>query len=316
MISFILPAYNEAGVIQAVYQAVRCVVLKMGYDYEFVFVNDGSMDGTADEIKTLHQSDLRVKLINLSRNFGQQVAVTAGLEHASGDAVIIMDCDMQDDPSVIPEFVDKWQEGYDVVYALRAGRKENVFKRVAFKIFHKVNHLLSEIHVPADTGLFCLISRRALRELNRFKERNRYLPGLRFWVGFKQVGISVPRLKRYDDIPRVSLRRLIFLSIDSMVSSSKIPLRLATFLGFFMFCFAMLVSGYVIYSKYITLKAIPGWASETGLILFFGGTQFIILGILGEYIARIYDEVKGRPLYIVESRVGEFNRTSGVEVSC
>ncbi|MDA0746997.1 MAG: glycosyltransferase family 2 protein [bacterium] len=306
VVSVVIPAYNEAGAIEPVYRAAGEAIEQAGFNFEIIFVNDGSRDGTDEEVAALHEKDHRVKLINLSRNFGQHVAVTAGLEHASGSAVILMDCDLQDDPSTLPRFIQMWQEGYDVVYALRTDRKENFLKRLAFSAFHRVNHALSEIHVPSDAGLFCIMSRRVIDELNRFKERNRYLPGLRFWVGFKQTGIQVPRLARYDDKPRVSFSRLVLLSMDSLISSSKVPLRLATFLGFLMFCFAAVLSAYVIYSKYISFKAIPGWASEVGLILFFGSTQFIILGILGEYIARIYDEVKMRPLYIVETKLGAF----------
>ena len=312
-VSFVLPVYNEADGLRLICQGIQDAMAGVGHEYEIVFVNDGSVDRSVEEITALHQQNPRVKLVNLSRNFGQHIAVTAGLENASGDAAIVMDSDMQDDPAVIPRFIEMWQNGYDVVYATRTERKENFFKRLAFKSFHRINHALSEIHMPSDAGLFCLMSRRVLDAMSRLKERNRYLPGLRFWVGYRQIGIQVPRLERYDEVPRVGLRKLILLSLDSLLSYSKVPLRLATFLGFLMFCVAILVSSYVVYSRFISFRAIPGWASEVGLILFFGGTQFIILGILGEYIARIYDEVKVRPLYIVESKLGNFDRHTNIE---
>ncbi|HCK11829.1 MAG TPA: glycosyltransferase [Candidatus Latescibacteria bacterium] len=314
-ISIVLPVYNEMDAIRPVYEGVRDVLVEAGYDYEFVFANDGSVDGSEAAISALHASDDRVKLVSLSRNFGQQVAVTSGLEYASGDAVILMDCDMQDDPKAIPEFLDLWEKGYDVVYALRSDRQEGLFRRMAFKSFHRINHLLSDIRMPADAGLFCLMSRRVVLEMGRLKERNRYLPGMRFWVGFKQTGIRVRRLGRYDDVSRVSLSRLMILSLDSLVSHSKVPLRCVTLLGLLMFCVATGVASYVFYSKFISLVAIPGWASGVGLILFFGGFQFIVLGVLGEYLARIYDEVKMRPLYVVASTLGSFARRDRKEPS-
>ncbi len=309
MVSVILPVYNEEKIIGPLCARIKQSMSEVGEDFEVIFVNDGSTDRSVPEIETQHQIDKRVKLLSLSRNFGQQVAVTAGIDHASGDAVILMDCDMEDDPAAITSFIEHWRKGYDVVYAVREGRKESRWRRFGFGVFHWLNHLMSEIRMPSQAGLFCLMSRRSLGALARFPERNRYLPGLRFWVGFRQIGIPVPRPARYDRKARVGWRGLIRLSLNSLLSHSKLPLRLGTVLGFGMSALAVLFLSYVLYSKFISLRAIPGWASVVGLTLFFGGTQFIVLGILGEYVARIYDEVKMRPLYFVESTLGEIRQS-------
>lgn len=308
MVSVVLPVYNEEKAIGPLCKGIKESISAVREDYEIIFVNDGSSDRSATEIAAQHRLDERVKLVNLSRNFGQQIAVTAGIEHASGDAVVLMDCDMQDDPAAIVSFVEHWRQGYDVVYAVRANRKESITKRVGFRFFHAVNHFMSEIHMPAEAGLFCLMSRRSLDAFARFQERNRYLPGLRFWVGFRQIGIPVSRLARYDGKARVNWRGLIRLSLNSLLSYSKLPLRLATMLGFAMSGFAVAFASFVLYSKFVSLRAIPGWASIVSLTLFFGGTQFLVLGVLGEYIARIYDEVKMRPLYFVESTLGDLQQ--------
>jgi dolichol-phosphate mannosyltransferase len=243
-------------------------------------------------------------LLELSRNFGHQTAVYAGLQHATGEAVIIMDTDLQDRPEVISDFIQKWEEGAQVVYAIRKKRKENPIKRFLFYMFYKILNGLSNIPIPAEAGMFSLIDRQVVNLLANIPERNRFIPGLRAWVGFNQVGIPVERDERGDKIPRVSFIQLVRLATDAIISFSWIPLRVSTVLGILAAFLSITGTCIVLYKKFISLEAIPGWTSILLSIFFFGAVQLIIFGIIGEYLGRIYEEVKRRPPYVVRKVIG------------
>ncbi|HUF89487.1 MAG TPA: glycosyltransferase family 2 protein [Gemmatimonadota bacterium] len=272
---------------------------------EVVFVDDGSSDGSARWIAERHAEDPRVKLVRLSRNFGHQAAVTAGLAHAAGGAVVLMDGDLQDPPELIPALVERWREGNEIVHTVKTRRQESWPRRVAFRGFYRIIRALSsETDLPLQAGLFSLLDRRVVDELQRMPERNRYLAGLRSWVGFRQSSIEYERDARWSGAPRVSVARLFRLAFDGIFSFSNLPLRLATLLGLVVSLAAFLLMATILYLRLFTDRAILGWASLMTSILFLGGVILVTIGIIGEYTGRIYDEVKRRPMYIVAERVG------------
>lgn len=303
-ISIISPVYNEEDCISDFYSSVKsfldAIVKSQGFTYEIVMVNDGSKDNSLAIMTNIAKQDGNVKIINLTRNFGQQIAISAGIDFATGDAVILMDADLQDVPEAIPALVSKWKEGWDVVYVQRTKRKEMILKRLAFSTFYKILAAISDIPIPPDSGIFGLMDRKVVDALKRIPERNRFLPGLRAWVGYKQTDIKIERAKRKFGSPRVSLFKLVKLALDGFFSFSKLPLRIATVLGliisFTSFCAILVIA----YWKFFAKKAILGWASTLGTLLLLGGVQLITTGIIGEYIGRIYEEVKQRPLYLVQ----------------
>lgn len=274
-------------------------------DSEVLFVDDGSSDGSARWIAERHAEDPRVKLVRLSRNFGHQAAVTAGLAHAAGAAVVLMDGDLQDPPELIPALVERWRDGNEIVHTVKTRRKESWPRRVAFRGFYRIIRALSsETDLPLQAGLFSLLDRRVVDELQRMPERNRYLAGLRSWVGFRQSSIEYERDARWSGAPRVSVARLFRLAFDGIFSFSNLPLRLATLLGLVVSLAAFLLMATILYLRLFTDRAILGWASLMTSILFLGGVILVTIGIIGEYTGRIYDEVKRRPMYIVAERVG------------
>lgn len=303
-ISILLPFYNEEKNLPHLIHRIHNVIKAIPCEFEYLFVDDGSSDRSAEYIKQLMNSQKGITLIELSRNFGHQTAVYAGLQHAKGDAVIIADTDLQDRPEAFSDFIKYWEEGFDVVYAIRKDRKENHFKRIMFSIFYKILNRISEIPIPVDAGLFSLIDRKVIKILADIPERNRYIPGLRAWTGFKQIGIEIEREERGDKIPKVSLLMLFRLAMDALISFSWIPLRISMFLGIFAIILSTLGAGIVLYKKYISMAAIPGWTSTLLSIFFFGSIQLIIFGIIGEYIGRIYEEVKRRPPYVIKEITG------------
>lgn len=302
-ISVVLPAYNEADVLHELHRRVDAALDRCGGEYEILFVNDGSRDTSETILNELAEQFPQVKVIHFARNFGHQAAVAAGVANADGDAVIVMDSDMQDDPDAIVDFVNKWEEGYDVVYAIRHGRKENVVKRFLFTSFYRVLNAISSIPIPMDAGNFGLMDRAVAYELAHLQDRDRYFPGLRSWVGFKQVGIPVERGRRHDDNPRVSMMGLFRLAKSAIFSFSTVPLSMFYVIAIVSMLTCGVVTGFTLYHKLFTGLAIPGWASLTIVASLFGALNALGIGILGEYAIRIYDQVRARPSYIIGRRV-------------
>jgi dolichol-phosphate mannosyltransferase len=305
LVSVVIPVYDELanlGVLEARLPAVLEQVTNGAF--EILFVDDGSRDGSGDMLDAISARDHRCKVIHFSRNFGHQSALQAGLDVASGRAVVLMDADLQDPPELIPQFVAKWKEGYEVVYAIRKSRKESLVKRLAYSVFYRTMKLIAKIDTPIDAGDFCLMDSRVVQTLVSLRERNRFLRGLRSWVGFRQIGIEYDRDARNAGEPKYTLRQLVGLALSGYIGFSTLPLRAAAWLGFFSAGMGVLLTCWVIASKLMKTTVPQGWASNTAVVLFIGGTQLIMLGILGEYLGRVYDEVRQRPLYVVKSRKG------------
>lgn len=298
-ISIILPVYNEEENIQPIYERVTAVLQKLTKAYEIIFVNDGSRDRTAELLITLQKKDTYVRVLTFTRNFGHQAAVTAGLDHCTGDYVAILDADLQDPPEVLPEFLKKLEDGYDVVYAIRTSRKENFFKRVAYSGFYRLLKAVSNIDIPLDSGDFCVMTRRVVLTMRKLPERNRFVRGIRSWVGFKQTGLAYERAERHAGNSKYTFRKLLQLATDGILSFSYIPLRLMTFGGLFAFFMSIVGVFVALYLRLFTHTFVPGFATTVVLLMFSGGLIMLGLGIIGEYIARIYDEVKQRPPYVL-----------------
>ncbi len=302
-VSIVCPVFNEEKGIPIFYQELCAVIDALPFKFEVIFVNDGSTDSSFQVLGGLHDKDARVKIMDLSRNFGHQNALTAGLDLAAGDAVIMMDTDMEDEPQAIRLFLEHWQQGYDVVYARRGQREVSWPKRMLFKLFHKINAAVSDIKLDA-AGIFCLMDRKVVDQLRMLVERDRYLPGLRAWVGYQQIGLEVPRRARYDHSPRVGTGRLFKLAFDSFFSFSTLPLKLSVICGLMFSIVSFCSIIYILYQKFFTINAIPGWASILSTVLLVGGVQLICIGLQGEYLIRIFNEVKDRPNYIVRKKIG------------
>ncbi len=304
--SIIFPVFNEEKTIETVWQRTKGVLDKLSSDYEIIFVNDGSHDTTQELLKDLHTKDKRVKVISFSRNFGHQVAVTAGINFASGEAVAILDADLQDPPEVLPQFFKKLAEGYDVVYAVRTKRKENALKRFAYSLSYRILHKVANIDIPVDAGDFCVMSSRAIKALNSMPERNRFVRGLRSWIGFKQIGLEYEREARYAGESKYDFRRLMKLAFDGIFSFSFVPLQFMFYVGFISLLLSIVGVLGAIYLRFFTTayKQVPGFATTIILVMFIGGLQLFSMGVLGEYMRRIYEESKQRPQYIIESKMG------------
>jgi dolichol-phosphate mannosyltransferase len=303
LLSVVLPVYNEAKVLRELCGRVTEAARACGGDYEVLFVDDGSRDESPAILDALAAADAHVRVIHLSRNFGHQPAVQAGLAHARGDAVVLMDSDLQDDPRAIVQFVAQWRSGYDVVYAVRARRKENLLKRLLFAAFHQLMSRVASVPIPADAGIFGLVDRRVAGEIMALGENDRYFPGLRSWVGFRQQGVVVERNARYDRQPRVSLRGLFRLAKTAMFSFSTLPLSLFQVIGAVAASLFVALAGFSLGCKLFTNLAIPGWTSYVLIGSFFGALNALGISILGEYAIRIYDQVRGRPLYVIQRSV-------------
>jgi len=303
LISVVLPVYNEALALPVLLPRVAGVLARCGVDYEIIFVDDGSRDESPAILDHLAAVNGRVRVIHLSRNFGHQAAIQAGLTHARGDAVVLMDSDMQDAPEAFTQFIASWQAGYDVVYALRRRRKESAVKKLLFAAFHRFLSRVASVPVPADAGNFGLIDRRVARHIAALGERDRYFPGLRSWVGFRQTGIDVQRNARYDRQPRVSLRGLMRLAMTAIFSFSAFPLMIFQMIGGLAAASFVGLSGFALYCKLFTEQAIPGWTSHLLTGSFFGALNALGICILGQYVIRIYDHVRGRPLYLIDRTV-------------
>ncbi len=301
--SIIIPVYNEEAVIHETYRRLTLVMEVIGEPYELLFVNDGSRDRTAEIIQELAELDQSVKLLDFSRNFGHQIAITAGMDYARGDAIVIIDADLQDPPELIPQMIDKWKEGYEVVYARRSKRKgETLFKKLTASLFYRTLGALTEIDIPLDTGDFRLIDRKVCDALRSIREKNRFVRGLVSWVGFRQTAIEYVREERFAGETKYPLKKMIRFSIDGITSFSYKPLKLATYLGFGISfaSFAYLVIS--LFQKLFTHSTVAGWTSLIACLLLLNGVILILLGILGEYVGRIYDETKNRPLYVLQNK--------------
>ena len=304
MFSIIIPLYNEEKTIPELVTRLAAVTDGMSDSWELILVDDGSTDGSFTAMCALHRNDPRIKVVRLSRNFGHQIAISAALDLAQGDAVILMDGDLQDPPELLPQLIKLWKDGYHVVYTVKTSRKENWLKRLAFKSFYRILSAMSSIKIPMDAGNFSLMDRRVVEVLRTMPERNRYISGLRAWAGFQQTAVYYDRGPRYAGKPQMSLGRLFHLALDGIFSFSNAPLRAAIYFGMAAAMVSFAGGLYVVYEKLFTNLAILGWASTIVSILFVGGMILMTLGVIGEYISRIYEEVKKRPLYVIRDKIG------------
>jgi len=310
MISVVVPAYNESEVIRTLYDRVAAAASTWGDAWELIIIDDGSSDSTFHLCKEIASKDPRLKILGFARNFGHQAAVTAGLAYASGDIVAVLDADLQDPPEQLLRFIDKCREGYDVVYAVRTQRKEGPFKRFAYFFYYRLLKVLAEIDIPLDSGDFCVLSRRVLDAMNALPERNRFVRGLRSWVGFRQVGLSYERHARLAGDVKYSFSKLVKLGLDGVFNFSYKPLHLLVLIGMTVGLLSM-VGGVFVFLLYVTNETIfgynphtaRGWTSTMFVMLFIAGVQLFSMGLLGEYIGRIFEEIKARPVYIVERAV-------------
>lgn len=304
-ISIVAPVYNEEAILHELYRRVAETMDALGESWELVLVNDGSYDRSLEIMHELHEKDPRVKIVSFSRNFGHQIAITAGMDYAQGDAVVIIDADLQDPPDVIAELIKKWREGYEVVYAVRKERKgESKFKLWTAALFYRLIDKITGVNIPRDTGDFRLLDRKAVDALRRMREHHRFMRGMSVWVGFKQTGVEYVREERYAGETKYPLRKMIRFALDGITSFSYFPLQLATYLGFIIAGISVVAILVTIVLRLSGSRAFYGQASTLVTVLFLGGIQLISLGIIGEYLGRIYDEVKQRPLYIVDEAVG------------
>lgn len=309
--SIIVPVYNEACCLQELYRRISEVMDRSGGTWELILINDGSVDESPDIIRQLATRDPRVRPVIFARNFGHQIAVTAGLDYSRGDAVVIIDADLQDPPEVILDLIEKWRAGYEVVYAVRAEREgETFFKKITASLFYRIIYRITDVKIPMDTGDFRLMDRKVVNVLNMMREHHRFLRGMAAWVGFRQTGVYYKRAARFAGETKYPLRKMLRLALTAITGFSYFPLQLATYLGFISAGLAILAIPVVVVMRAIQTQAFFGQATTLIAVLFFGGVQLICLGILGEYIGRIYDEAKGRPLYIVSESPENFTKTN------
>jgi dolichol-phosphate mannosyltransferase len=303
--SVVAPVFNEESLLSEFYRRVVATMEALGEPFELVLVNDGCRDSSPEVMRQLHEQDPRVKVINFSRNFGHQLAITAGTDYARGQAVVIIDSDLQDPPEVIPDLIAKWREGYQIVYAVRSEREgETWFKKMTASFFYRLIHSITNVDIPVDTGDFRLMDRRAVDALSSVREYNRFVRGLSVWVGFKQTGVPYKRAARTVGETKYPLRKMMRFALDGITSFSYVPLQLATWTGFTIAGISVIGIILTVILRLSGVEAFAGQATTLVSVLFLGGVQLIFLGIIGEYLGRIYDEVKRRPLYIVAETLG------------
>ena len=308
--SVVIPAYNEQEVVTDTYKRITHVMQDMGESYELIFIDDGSYDQTAQVIAAFCGDDPFVKLISFTRNFGHMSAISAGMEHARGQAVFVIDCDLQDPPELFPEMAAKWKEGFHVIYGKRAKREgESVFKRISAKVFYRFLRSMTTVDLPSDTGEFRLIDRKVCDAVNALPEKNRYIRGLVSWVGFKQIPIEYIRERRFAGVTKYPLRKMLRFAMDAITSFSYKPLKLATTMGFIISALSFIYILYAVYQRLFTSDTTEGWASIIAAVLFTQGIVLMILGLMGEYIGRIYAELQNRPNYIIQEIIeNEINK--------
>ncbi|MGB6295752.1 MAG: glycosyltransferase family 2 protein [Rivularia sp. (in: cyanobacteria)] len=309
-VSIIIPIYNEEENIPELYRRLEAVIEQLDGEAELIFIDDGSRDNSLNLMREIYERDYHVKYISLARNFGHQIAVTAGLNNVKGKAVVVMDADLQDPPELVLPMIEKWRQGYQVVYAQRLSRKkESGLKRFTAYAFYRVLRRLADVNIPADTGDFCLMDREIVDILNAMPERNRYIRGLRAWVGFRQTAIPFERDPRFAGKVKYSFAKSWALAINGIISFSRVPLKLATYLGMLSAAAALLMILLVLYWRlFDPASPLIGYTLITIALFFLGSVQLFCIGILGEYIGRIYEEVKGRPIYTVKEMRGVTNR--------
>jgi dolichol-phosphate mannosyltransferase len=303
--SIVIPVYNEAEVLPVLYDRLTHVLEALIEPYEIIFVNDGSRDGSPLLLRDFQARDKHVKFLSFSRNFGHQIAITAGLDYSSGQAAVVMDADLQDPPEVIPQLIEQWRKGFDIVFAVRAERQgDGLFKRATAAIFYRLFRSMAATEMPLDAGDFRLMSRRAVEALQSIRERNRFVRGLAGWIGFRQTSVTYIRDVRQAGETKYPPGKMLRFALTGLFSFSSVPLQLASYLGFLISSIAFFYIVYAIGLKLFTDRVVLGWASVMVAVLFLGGVQLISLGIIGEYIGRIYEEVKQRPLYVVDEAHG------------
>jgi polyisoprenyl-phosphate glycosyltransferase len=304
-LSVAIPVHNEESVLPELLQRLRNTLDKLpGGPHELVFVDDGSTDRTFEMLAAAARQDPRILALSLSRNFGHQVAITAALDQVTGDATVVMDGDLQDIPEEIPRFVERWGEGFDVVYAKRVRRKEPWALRLCYYVFYRMMAGLSDIRLPLDSGDFGLMSRRVVEQLRRMPEHHRYLRGLRSWVGFRQTGLEVERAERHSGKSKYSLTRLLKLAFDGIFAFSIVPIRVASLFGAFVIVLSFLYALYALYAKLFLHQSPQGFTALIVAVTFLSGIVIFFLGVIGEYVGRIYEEIKARPHYLIARRVG------------
>ncbi len=303
-LSIVIPVFNEFENLPVLYDRLVQALESRTKLFEIIFVDDGSRDQSGKILQEFSELDERVTVVALARNFGHQIAITAGLSYTRGKAVIVMDADLQDPPELIPQLVEKWHEGHDVVYAVREKRKEGWVKQAAYKSFYRLLHQIACIDIPIDAGDFCIMDRKVVDLLVSMPERNRFVRGIRTWVGFDQVGLSYERQSRYAGQPKYSISKLIYLALDGLVSFSVAPLRAISLLGIMVSIFSVLFAVWYALQKVLFGFSPPGFATLAVSIFFLSGVQLVTLGVIGEYIGRIFEEVKQRPLFVVKRVIG------------
>jgi len=311
LLSAVIPCYNEAEVLPLLRQRLVAALDELGMKWEVVFVDDGSGDNTYEQLARMHEAEPRFKVIRFSRNFGHQAAVVAGLSHASGAVVAVLDADLQDPPEILKDCLRHWRDGFDVIYCVRRRRKESLVKRALYALFYRLLRYFSEIQIPLDTGDFCLMDRRVVDVIVNMRERNIFVRGLRAWTGFRQKALTYERAARAAGETKYPFLRLCRLAADGIFSFSTVPLRIATWFGVVSALGCGILGLFIVLWRLLGFSFmghvatdLPGWAGGAVLIIFFGGMQLIFLGILGEYVGRIYDEIKSRPRWVLRSTLG------------
>ncbi len=310
--SFVVPVFCESETVSALAERLREIADRLDGESEFILIDDGSTDDSLEKMLGLSADDSRFTVIELSRNFGHQIAISAGIDKASGEAIIIMDADLQDPPEVVLEMAASWREGSEIVYGVREEREgESVFKRLTASVFYRIMRKLTDLEIPVDAGDFRLVDRKALDAFKSMREHNRYVRGMFSWVGFRQTGVTYKRSKRFAGKTKYPFRKMMRLAVDGAVSFSTLPLRLALHLGFLIAGLSFVYGIWAVGQRLLGYDLAPGWASLFTAVTFLSGIQLVVIGILGEYVGRIYDEVRNRPLYIVRHVHGEKKDAGG-----